>query len=243
MELSNISSVTVREGKGGGEYERWFVLENRSFSIQFNRGALSCVLRDARIEYELREFHGEPQDADRYIIFTDFSSMDGNAQLVHNDREPYDIWTSWGVTATMDNETLFLSKGEFIIPDDEVADVHIQGHGSIGFDVMPTFQVDGHIAIEEFTAVTRQGLEYRKYEDLLVEGSEITMRTRKKPDYWEDHGVHIVPWTVSISTKPGSSADISSDLHYGHISIFSFLIIIVLVYLRVIVMRHREPRQ
>jgi hypothetical protein len=243
MNISNISSVIVRERKGGGEFERTYLLENQCFSIQMNRGSIFCNLRNARIDYELNELYGEPQDANRYIIYTNFKSMNGNAQIIHNDLELFDIRTYRSVTAIIDNETLLLDKGDFVIPNDEVADIVIRGHGSLGFDYLPIFQVDGHIKISQFSIVTSKGLKIRTYEDFKVNGKHITILTRQKPDYWVDHNEHIVPWIIGISTKGGSSTDISTNFNYGHIIIFLVLIILFLGFLRAIIKKYNNNVQ
>jgi hypothetical protein len=231
MTISNISSVTVRERKDGGEFQKNYDLLNGSFIIEMQRGSLFCTFSSGYFNYELIEFYGTPQEASRYVIFTQFASMDGEAKILHSDYEEYDIRTYWYVTARVNGEELNLSMGDFILPENEIADVSISGYGIYGFDLLPDIHVNGSVSINDFTETTRKGTKVRAYENLYFEGIKIIIASIEMPELWEGNVDSHSPWVVEINFDDSGQTNVNYENDIRYIIVYIIIIGVYLIYL------------
>lgn len=230
--FSNISSVTIIERKGGGEFEKRYSLENRTFRIVIRRGSLYCNLLDGNINLKFHEFYGEPQDDAKYVIFSNYEAINGEASLEHDITGQYDIRTYRHVTAYVNDEVFYLTKGDFIIPDGERSHVTVRGYGIYSFDTMPTIRIDGTVRAEDFTEITSNGLPLERHSAMVFEGIGIELSTIQLPDYNEGYDEYHIPWIVRIHAQGTDhvTVDGSVDPILLVILVIVFLFYIVLVY-------------
>jgi hypothetical protein len=235
VNVTNVSEVTVIERAGGIEFEKTYTLDNKDFSIIIHRGSLYCDLSNGEFSFRFKEFYGEPQEEEKYLIFTDYDMIEGKANLVHNTTGEYDIRTYRYVTAKINDEFLYLTKGDFIIPSSEIAQVSIGGHGIYHFDVMPIISVNGTIIINDFHEVSDSGLAIRKIPTMKISDSDIQISTVQLPDFDEGILYHI-PWIIRINSDNSDDVEIETSVDYRLmlilLSIISLYLVLIYTVLR-----------
>jgi len=185
-------------------------------NVTIGQGHVACRVWDAEVLTRYSEYRGQayeegPFSDPEYDIFTTVAAATVTGELRGDD-----VIDLSDAKIFVDDRRLYIRQGSINLSGDGPYGIRVFCKGGIDGQRYAGstwnddgVHIDGRLEIDDFREFSSGGGMGWHHEHIVVEGSDIRVKTLESPYTWEHWTVNLEPWTVEITTD--DKDDISSS--------------------------------